>query len=177
MKVTARRRLASAGSAQTVRTASAIMVPPLASSASMCARAWRFISGLAGWGVGKRTVAVRDLGLIAETHAGPVGLRALHVDRVQRRDDVHDGHARVDVDGDADVVAGARALGGDGRRDARGVGHACRVGRPAGACVTGRCARDEAWPDYGRERELERAVAEDERLDVLDADLDRRPQI
>ena len=58
MKVTTRRRFASAGSEQTVRTASAIMVPPLASSASMCARAWRFISGLAGWGVGKRTFAV-----------------------------------------------------------------------------------------------------------------------
>src|SRR5438093_7391193 len=50
MKVTTRRRFASAGSAQTVRTASAIMVPPLASSASMCARAARFISGLASWG-------------------------------------------------------------------------------------------------------------------------------
>ena len=53
-----RSRFASAGIAQTRSIASAIIVPPFASSASMYCRARRFISGVASSGFANRTLLV-----------------------------------------------------------------------------------------------------------------------
>ena len=63
-------------------------------------------------------------GLVAQFHDGLARVGALDRDIVGARFHGSDGDAGIQVDLHRDIVAGARAFGRDGRRDARGVGHA-----------------------------------------------------
>ena len=60
--------------------------------------------------------------------ARALGARPVDRDRVERRDDRAERHAGVEVDGDREVVAGARAFRRHRRRQTRGVGDAIGVG-------------------------------------------------
>jgi hypothetical protein len=73
---------------------------------------------LAGHVVSQHEVAVRDLRPFDQADARAGGRGVLEVDLVQLRLDAEDRHPGFDVDRDGDVVAGARSLGRDGRRDA-----------------------------------------------------------
>ena len=105
----------------------------------------------------------------ADGCAGGVG--AIDLDHVRARRDATDGHARVDLDGQVDVVPAA-LVGGE-VTNLRGLAGRARVAAARrGTDAVGRSGRVEAGADDHREHELPRVVVVAERLEVGDVDVD-----
>src|SRR3712207_2234034 len=117
--------------------------------------------------VAQHEVLVWYRGQILQTNARAAGRAALALDVDLVRDGLQilNGEARVERDFDRDVVARARPLPRDGRRDARGVGHAVCAAR-VNVRLRLRRARHVTGADDRREGELVSAAVVLESLDV-----------